>query len=99
MSDERKPSWPWIVALLIGLPVLNVASYGFLLGRTAWVFKAPFPGDAPLILPRHAIYAVTIPWIGSYSMGEEGLGHIFALIHRLDRKLRPEYWTFRIDPT
>jgi hypothetical protein len=28
MSDNRKPVWPWIVALLIGLPVLYVASFG-----------------------------------------------------------------------
>lgn len=28
MSEERKPLWPWIVALLIGLPVLYVASFG-----------------------------------------------------------------------
>jgi hypothetical protein len=28
MSDERKPVWPWIAALLIGLPVLYVASFG-----------------------------------------------------------------------
>ena len=29
MSEERKKSvWPWIVALLIGLPVLYVASFG-----------------------------------------------------------------------
>jgi hypothetical protein len=28
MSDERKAVWPWIVALLIGLPVLYVASFG-----------------------------------------------------------------------
>ncbi len=29
MSDERKrPIWPWIVALLIGLPMLYVASFG-----------------------------------------------------------------------
>ena len=29
MSEERKkPVWPWIVALLIGLPVLYVASFG-----------------------------------------------------------------------
>jgi hypothetical protein len=29
MSDDRKrPVWPWIVALLIGLPVLYVASFG-----------------------------------------------------------------------
>jgi hypothetical protein len=29
MSDDRKkPIWPWIVALLVGLPVLYVASFG-----------------------------------------------------------------------
>ena len=28
MSDERKPVWPWIVAPLIGLPVLYVVSFG-----------------------------------------------------------------------
>ena len=28
MSGERKPLWPWIVALLTGLPVLYVASIG-----------------------------------------------------------------------
>jgi hypothetical protein len=28
MNDERKPVWPWNVALLIGLPVLYVASFG-----------------------------------------------------------------------
>jgi hypothetical protein len=28
MSDERKPHWPWIVALLIALPVVYVASVG-----------------------------------------------------------------------
>ena len=28
MTDERKPLWPWVVALLIGLPVLYAASFG-----------------------------------------------------------------------
>jgi hypothetical protein len=28
MRDEGKPVWPWIVALLIGLPVLYVVSFG-----------------------------------------------------------------------
>jgi hypothetical protein len=29
MSDDRKtPLWPWLVALLIGLPVLYIASIG-----------------------------------------------------------------------
>jgi hypothetical protein len=28
MTDDRKPIWPWIVALLIGLPVLYVVLFG-----------------------------------------------------------------------
>src|SRR5262245_41591386 len=28
MSHERKPLWPWIVALLIVVPVVYVASFG-----------------------------------------------------------------------
>ena len=27
-DDSKKPLWPWIVALLIGLPVLYVSSFG-----------------------------------------------------------------------
>ncbi len=38
MGDERKPLWPWTVALLIGLAVLYVASFGpacWITSRTA----------------------------------------------------------------
>ena len=28
MTEHKNPVWPWIVALLIGLPVLYVASFG-----------------------------------------------------------------------
>ena len=36
MSDDRKRSvWPWIVALLIGLPVLYIASFG----PACWIFR------------------------------------------------------------
>ena len=28
MSDEGKPLWPWIAAVLIGLPVLYLLSFG-----------------------------------------------------------------------
>jgi hypothetical protein len=27
-NDRKKPLWPWIVTLLIGLPMLYVASFG-----------------------------------------------------------------------
>src|SRR5262245_20955652 len=50
MSEERKPLWPWIVALLIGLPVLYVASFGpacwmadkdYLSDRNVWLVYRP----------------------------------------------------------
>jgi hypothetical protein len=34
MSEARKPLWPWIAALLIGLPVLYVVS----IGPACWLF-------------------------------------------------------------
>jgi hypothetical protein len=48
MSDERKPLWPWIVVLLIGLPVLYVASFG----PACWV-TASHP---TLIMPAGYFY-------------------------------------------
>jgi len=43
MSDERKrPIWPWIAALMIGLPVLYVA----LFGPACW-WMSPSPGPGP----------------------------------------------------
>ncbi len=99
MSDDRKSSlWPWIVALLIGLPVMYVGSYALLVHRTSWVGKIPFPGDDPVIFDRPPYYSATIPKVGYFSIGEDGWGRVFAPIHRLDRKLRPEHWTLRIDP-
>jgi hypothetical protein len=38
MSDEgRKPGWPWIAAVLIGLPMLYVASFG----PACWIVARP----------------------------------------------------------
>jgi hypothetical protein len=28
MNDAKRPLWPWILGLLIGLPVLYIASFG-----------------------------------------------------------------------
>jgi hypothetical protein len=41
MSDERKPVWPWIVAGLIGLPVLYVLSSG----PACWITARSGPVD------------------------------------------------------
>jgi hypothetical protein len=60
-SDRKNPLWPWIVALLIGLPVLYVLSFGptFCLmtrgmaPRVSWFAYRPvvwltFHGPAPM---------------------------------------------------
>src|SRR5262245_48081878 len=45
MSDDRKKSvWPWIVALLIGLPVLYVASFG----PACWITSHANVGAPPI---------------------------------------------------
>ncbi len=50
MSDDRKkPLWPWIVTLLIGLPVLYVA----LFGPACWLATS----WAPLRGPVNSIYS------------------------------------------
>ena len=36
MNNDRKALWPWIVAVLIGLPVLYVASFGPACWVTSW---------------------------------------------------------------
>ena len=42
MSEERKPHvWPWIPALLIGLPVFYVGSFG----PACWLTADPRPID------------------------------------------------------
>jgi len=35
-DDRKKPLWPWIVALVVGLPVLYVASFGPACWLTGW---------------------------------------------------------------
>ena len=43
MSDERrKPTWPWIIVVLLGLPVLYVASFGpaCWLVRHRWISRS-----------------------------------------------------------
>jgi len=33
MGEERRPLWPWIVVLMVGLPML----YALLLGPACWI--------------------------------------------------------------
>ncbi len=54
MSEERKKShvWPWIVALLIGLPVLYILS-----GAPAEILVAKMGEPEWLVVPGRAFYA------------------------------------------
>ena len=48
-DDRKKPLWPWIVALLIGLPVLYVLSSGPTV-TMAWRDEVTFPPGLPIAL-------------------------------------------------
>ena len=83
MSDERKnlEIWPWIVALLIGLPVLYVASFGpacWIYGRTEShrlpsVFRPlnrAFDRDSPIRKPMLWFARIGIGPNGSIALPE-----------------------------
>jgi len=66
MSDERRtPLWPWIVVLLVGLPVLYIASFG---PACWWLSKCKIPDphldyDEPLDIPHDlAPHAPHVYW-------------------------------------
>src|SRR5262245_17890495 len=65
MSDERKkPLWQWIVALLIGFPILYVASFG----PACWWFSTQpisLPGAPPPIRNAPRLYW-PIGWVESH---------------------------------
>jgi hypothetical protein len=66
MSDERKkPLWPWIVALLIGLPVMYVASFG---PACWWFSKEPITAIDPFAetVPAVARAYWPIGWSAKY---------------------------------
>src|SRR5262249_39438125 len=42
MSDERKPLWPWIAVLLLGMPVLYLGAYA----GTVEIAPAHSPGPS-----------------------------------------------------
>jgi len=96
MSDARKLVWPWILALLIGLPVLYVGAYTLTVDRVQFesllIFELPCTFDFP------PVYSLTIPTIGRVSSNEEGWGRVFVPIHSMDRRLRSNYWTLTLYP-
>jgi len=63
MSDERKTAlWPWIAALLVGLPVLYVASFG----PVCWAFSAQ-------LVSYDAITCIYRPLVQLAVRGPEGV--------------------------
>jgi hypothetical protein len=74
MSDERKPFCPWIVALLIWLPVLYVASFGP--AYCVW-WKVPLPRRVGRVVLR--FYAPLI-WLGHNS---DFVGIVWTRYHGL----------------
>src|SRR5262245_27716278 len=77
MSEERKKIgiWPWIVALLIGLPVLYVANYG----PYCWLLSRNL--DSEILRPIGRFYrplariTITGPyWIGDSLFWYSNLG-------------------------
>ena len=68
MGDERKKAgvWPWIVGLLVGLPVLYVASFGPACWMTA--------GHRGRMTPFHPVMIAYVPLgmiLGTDPLGED----------------------------
>jgi hypothetical protein len=62
MNDEcKKPLWPWIVALLIGLPVLYVVS----IGPAFWIHQRTGTGGPAMLFVYRPIlnaFNADSPW-------------------------------------
>src|SRR5262245_62007332 len=58
MSEQRKSLWPWIVALLIGLPVLYLASFG----PVCWWFSEVSAANFSRIHAEQASRAPHVYW-------------------------------------
>jgi hypothetical protein len=101
MSDDRKkPLWPWMVALLIGLPVLYVGAYASTVEVSPVESLGPIElSDGPYVFSLTACYCVRSPF-GALLLasGETGWGRVFAPVHSVDRRLRSTFWTLTLEP-
>jgi hypothetical protein len=76
-NDRKKPLWPWIVALLIGLPVLYAASFGpacWLTGRCKSLHPIFQKTYFPLGRVSHGWtpFLEGLCWFGSVGLPETG---------------------------
>ena len=79
MSDERRPVWPWIAALLIGLPVLYVASFG----PACWAADLAGSGDAYVTILYRPVFRLMV----------SGPAPIATAIHRYANLCSSNIWT------
>jgi hypothetical protein len=100
MSEDRKFIWLWIVALLVGLPVLYVGAYAWTVERSPVYSLGPIDfSDGPYVFSLAPCYCVRSPLgVLHISGGEAGWGRGFAPVHSIDRRLRSSYWTLTLDP-
>jgi hypothetical protein len=97
MSDIRKASvWPWIVALLIGLPVLYLVTSGPM--RTVALRKHPVPAPATTVsvTQRHVVEIR----IGDYEVGGQWWSKIYRPLIWASGKPwgAPLNWYWRLFP-
>jgi hypothetical protein len=92
MNDDRKSLWPWIAALLIGLPVMYVASFGpvymLVVSPVAYVDEGHLgivsSGQVePVYISRNS---------GIGECANRGLQWAFIPVNWLDRRIRASIW-------
>ncbi len=83
MSEERKPLWPWIAALLVGLPVLYVASFGPVCWLLTFFEKDPGKiGESLFLVGLRAVVVVAV--VGSVVL--------FILLRKSPQKPTAGFW-------
>jgi hypothetical protein len=101
MSDDRKKTfWPWIVALLIGLPVLYVGAYAGTVERSPVESLGPIDfSDGPYVFSLSPCYRMRLPFGKSPLASDDTCwGRVFAPVHSVDRRLRSTNWVLTLDP-
>jgi hypothetical protein len=93
MGEERKnaAAWPWIVGLLVLLPVAYVGTYVYAVDRGPLFHRGPdVPGAIKDWPPYYGLYC---PVGGNvFIENQVAFKQLFAPLHWVDRRLRPTHW-------